>query len=98
MVLWVGARVGVRGFAGVGSGVGSTILDNVVINCLRALLWLSDWGMRGERGSGFWRAWAISRRLAKIMSVEELLGMATLVGNHVTVSHKRMPRVSQIQT
>jgi hypothetical protein len=78
----------------IGSGVGSTILDNVVINCSRALLWLSDWGMNGDRGSGFCSAWAMSRRLAKIMSVDELLGIATFVGNHATVSHTRTSRVS----
>jgi hypothetical protein len=50
-------------------------VDNVVINCSRALLWLSDWGMSKDRGSGFRSAWAMLRRLAKIMSVDKLLGI-----------------------
>jgi hypothetical protein len=93
----VGSGVGAGVFTRVGSGVGSTIWDIVVINCSRALLWLLDWGMSGERGSRFCSAWAMSRRLAKIMSVDELLGITTFVGNHVTVSHTRTSRISQIQ-
>jgi hypothetical protein len=53
--------------------------------------------MSGEHGFGFCSAWAMSCRLDKIMSVDELLGIATFVGNHVTVSHTHTSRVSQIQ-
>jgi hypothetical protein len=51
----------------------------------------------GDAGAGFFRACTMSWRLFMMMSVEELGGIVTLVGNQVMVSQIRSALVSQIQ-
>jgi hypothetical protein len=59
---------------------------------------VSVWGARGDLGDGLFRAWRMSCRQLRMMSVDELLGNLTLLGNHVRVSMIRRARVPQIQT
>jgi hypothetical protein len=81
---------------GVGASGGGwlTLVSSWVIS-RSTLLWVSVSGVSGDCGDGFWRATTISLRQAIMVAVEELSGMATLVGYHVTVSQRRMARVSQ---
>ena len=78
-------------------GVCGTNVTNVSMSCCNAALWVGEMGSTGERGMGCANAWAISCKLVRIRSAEELVGMATLEGNQDTVSHMRVARVSHIQ-
>ena len=89
-----GWAIGVGG-AGVSSSV--TMLVKVSVSCCRASLRESVVGAIGERGLGRRRALAISRRDAMMMSLLELSGMVTVVGNQDTVSQMRGDLVSWIQ-
>ena len=55
-------------------------------------------GANGLAGDGFWRMVVRSCAAAMARSVEEGVGMTTLVGNHAIVSVMRLARVSHAQT
>ena len=63
-----------------------------------AATWLLVNGSSGEPGDGLVRAARMLLMPARIRSFDDAIGMVTLVGNHVMVSHMRVARVSQIQT
>lgn len=87
---------GLVGVVGTSGGGWLTLVRSWVMS-RRTLLWVSVSGASGDCGDGCWRATTISLRQAIIVAVEELSGMVTLVGYHVTVSQMRIARVSQIQ-
>jgi hypothetical protein len=64
----------------------------------RAVVCESVHGASGERGVGCLRYLAMSWRLVRIRSVEELCGMVTLVGKQESVLHVHFARVSHIHT
>ena len=55
-------------------------------------------GERAEAGDGFLNAVMRSVAAAMMVSLEDAVGMSTLVGNQVSVSLTRSALVSQIQT
>ena len=65
---------------------------------LRAATLLSERGEMGEAGYGDRSAAIKSRAAAMAKSVDDDIGVRTLVGNHTTVSAMRSPRVSAIYT
>jgi hypothetical protein len=76
---------------------GAVMLVSNVIRSRSALDWVSVRGAKAEAGAGFCNACAISLRQAMMISVEELAGIRTFVGYHVSVSQIRSARVSVIQ-
>jgi len=67
------------------------------MSCWSAAPWLSVSGSSGELGDGFCRAEEILCIPAKTRSMDEAVGMGTLVGSHVRVSQIRWACVSVIQ-
>ena len=59
---------------------------------------LSVSGASGEPGEGFRSARTMSFAAAMTMSVDDAVGMVTVVGNQTTVSEIRSARVAVIQT
>jgi hypothetical protein len=79
----------------VGWGV---MLVSRVTTSRRAWVCVSVQGAIGVRGDGFWSALTMSHRLAMMVSVLELAGIGTWVGNHVSVSQMRVAQISHIHT
>ena len=67
------------------------------VSWVRAALSESLVGAMGVRGLGRRRALVMSRSDARMMSLLELWGIETVLGNHATVSQMRVARVSSIQ-
>ena len=82
----------------VGAGSGLTMLVRISDRDSMAVFRGAGRGEIGARGLGRRRALAMSRREARMRSLLEFCGMLTEVGNHATVSHVRVARVSWIQT
>jgi hypothetical protein len=99
-IRWSGVASGVRAGTGwsVSSVSGASMLLSNESSCARARCCVSLEGIKGEPWVGLRRACAISRRLARMLSSVVAVGMVTLVGNQVSVSHMRMALVSHIQT
>ena len=104
----VGDEGSLGGFVSIGFGAGAGTLVGVLVggkswwsmeaNVLVAEDLLSVRGARGNWADGFARAWIVSLAAALMMPVEEASGMATLVGNQLSVSQIRWRRVSHIHT
>ena len=84
-----------------GSGSSSSLLQasskvdlKIYAMNLRAATLLSERGEIGEARCGDWRAAIKSRAAAMAKSVDENIGVRTLVGNQTTVLEMRSPRVS----
>lgn len=79
---------------GTGTVLGSVRLRKISASCCKAACWLSDNGESAEAGCGCLSA--VIRSLAAVMaaSVEDAVGMLTLVGNHANVSVMRSALVS----
>ena len=69
------------------------VVLNISAMTLRAETLMSERGYIGEAGCGDRRAAIKSRAAAMAKSIEEEIGVRTLVGNHTTVSAMRYPRV-----
>ena len=69
------------------------VVLNISAMTLRAKTLLSERGYIGEAGCGDRRAVIKSRAAAMAKSVEEDIGVRTLVGKHTTVSAMSSPRV-----
>jgi hypothetical protein len=88
---------------GIGERVSGTVLAlpsrlrRMLVRLRSVAASLSDSGERGEPCEGFCRACKISRTPAVMRSVEEAIGILTLVGNQVTVSAIRSWCVFSIQ-
>ena len=77
----------------------SSKLDlNISAITLRAATLLSERGDIGEDGCGDRRAAIKSRAAAMAKSIDEDIGVHSLVGNHTTVSDMCSPRVSAMYT
>ena len=69
------------------------VVLNISAMTLRSKALLLERGYIGEAGCGDRRAAIKSRAAAMAKSVEEEIGVRTLVGNHTTVSAMSSPRV-----
>ena len=83
---------------GTGTVLGSVRLRKISANCCNAACSLSDSGESADAGCGCLSA--VIRSLAAVMaaSVEDAVGMLTLVGNHASVSVMRSALVSVAYT
>jgi len=84
-------------------GCTDNMLDWVVpckttINWVSTLLWLLVSGARGKLAEGLRSAVVMSVTPARIMSIDKAVGMVTLVGSQVKVSHMHWAQVSVIHT
>ena len=67
----------IGGRAGGADGCGTIMLCRIVVTCRRASVSDFPSGAIGLLGLGFCRAWVMSFRAARIMSLEEPLGIST---------------------
>ena len=81
-----------------GAEVAGMTAVKVSMSDCSATLCVGKMGATGERVDEFCKAYAMSWRLVMMVSLDELVGRLTLVGNQETVSHIRMARVVHIQT
>ena len=97
----LGAEAGAVGasevFGGDTIGAGVAMDVKMLVSWLRAAVWLSVSGARGDPAVGDWRALTMSRMPARTRSVELARGIGRIVGNHVSVSQMRVALVSQSQ-
>lgn len=95
---------GARGDSAAGAGTrvrsegGLATFVRMLVSWVNASCWLSVKGASGEPEDGFWRARTMSAMPAKMRSLEFAKGMVVLVGNQVSVSQRRVARVSHIHT
>ena len=76
---------------------GVTMEVKMLVSWLRAAVWLSVSGARGDPAVGDCNAVTISRMPARTRSVELARGIGMMVGSHVSVSQMRVALVSQSQ-
>ncbi len=74
------------------------VLWRISMSCMSAVLWLSVSGARGEFGDRLRKVAVMSVTPARIISIENMVGMVTFVGNQVKVLQMHCAWVSDIHT
>jgi len=88
----------VAGLFCAGGALGLMVPCRMVMSCWRAALWLLLSGANGELADGLCNVVVTSAIPTSSRSREDVMGMGTFVGNHVSVSHIHCAHVSVIHT